>query len=66
MEKMKTMDDQDVDMINNNEEIEKRFGKLDDASDICSKNKIEITNNLSAIRPVDNDECTDDNYDIGF
>jgi len=66
MEKMKTMEDEDVDMKNNNQEIERMFGKLDDFSDICSKNKIEIANNLSAIRPVDNGECTDDNYDIGF
>ena len=66
MEKMKTMEDEDVDMKNNNQEIERMFGKLDDFSDICSKNKIEIANNLTAIRPVDNGECTDDNYDIGF
>jgi DNA-directed RNA polymerase beta' subunit len=66
MEKMKTMEDQEVDITNNNEEIEKQFGKMEDKTDICSKNKIEISNNLSAIRPVDNDECTDDNYDIGF
>jgi hypothetical protein len=53
-------------MTNNNQEIEKMFGKLEDNTDVCSKSNIEINNNLVAIKPVDNDECTDDNYDIGF
>jgi DNA-directed RNA polymerase II subunit RPB1 len=66
MEKMRDMEDQEVDMTNTNQEIERMFGKLDDRTDACSKNKIEITNNVTAIRRVDNDECGDDNYDIGF
>jgi DNA-directed RNA polymerase II subunit RPB1 len=66
MDKMRNMEDQEVDITNNKEEIEKLFGKLEDKTDICSKNNIEINNNLSAIKPVDNDECADDNYDIGF
>ena len=66
MEKMRDLEDQEVDMTNNNQEIEKMFGKLEDNTDVCSKSNIEINNNLAAIKPVDNDECTDDNYDIGF
>jgi len=66
MDKMRNMDDQEVDMTDKKQEIEKLFGKLDDRSDICSKSNIEINNNLAAMKPVDNDECTDDNYDIGF
>lgn len=66
MEKMRDLEDQEVDMTDSNKEIEKMFGKLEDNTDVCSKSNIEINNNLSAIKPVDNDECTDDNYDIGF
>jgi DNA-directed RNA polymerase II subunit RPB1 len=66
MDKMRNMDDQEVDMTDKKQEIEKLFGKLDDRSDICSKSNIEINNNLAALKPVDSDECTDDNYDIGF
>ena len=66
MEKMRDLEDQPVDTTDSNKEIEKMFGKMDDNTDVCSKNNIEINNNLAAIEPVDNDECTDDNYDIGF
>jgi len=66
MEKMRTMDDKEVDMTDSKQEIEKMFGKLEDKTDICSKSNIEINNNIGAIKPVDNDECTDDNYDMGF
>jgi len=66
MEKMRTMEDKEVDMTDKKQEIEKLFGKLEDKTDICSKSNIEIHNNLAAIKPTDNDECTDDNYDMGF
>jgi len=66
MEKMRDLEDKPVDTTDSNKEIEKMFGKMDDNTDVCSKNNIEINNNLAAIKPVDNDECTDDNYDIGF
>ena len=66
MEKMRDLEDQEVDMTDSNKEIEKLFGKMNDDTDVCSKSNIEINNNLGAIKPVDNDECTDDNYDIGF
>jgi DNA-directed RNA polymerase beta' subunit len=66
MEKMRDLEDQPVDTTDSNKEIEKMFGKIDDNTDVCSKNNIEINNNLAAIKPVDNNECTDDNYDIGF
>jgi DNA-directed RNA polymerase II subunit RPB1 len=66
MDKMRNMDDHEVDTTDTKQEIEKLFGKLEDKSDICSKSNIQINNNLSAIKPVDNDECTDDNYDVGF
>ena len=66
MEKMRDLEDQEVDMTDSNKEIEKLFGKMNDDTDVCSKSNIEINNNLGAIKHVDNDECTDDNYDIGF
>ena len=66
MDKMRNMDDQEVDTTDKKQEIEKLFGKLEDKTDICSKSNIEINNNIGAIKPADNDECTDDNYDLGF
>jgi DNA-directed RNA polymerase beta' subunit len=66
IEKMRELEDEEVDMADTNTEIEKLFGKLDDKTDVCSKNKIEIVNNISTIKAVENDECNDDDYDIGF
>ena len=65
MEKMKNMDAMDVDMRDKQEEIERLFGGLEDGADACSKNNIEIKNNLEAIQTKDKGVC-DDGYDIGF
>jgi hypothetical protein len=65
MEKMKNLEDTEVDMTKNSEEIERLFGGLEDANDMCSKNKLEIRNNISAIKQEDMGEC-DDGYDAGF
>jgi DNA-directed RNA polymerase beta' subunit len=68
MNAIRNMDDIEVDMRNKNEEIEKMFGKFEDAIDTCNKSNVEIQNNLSAIRPNDAGACvtTDDGYDVGF
>jgi DNA-directed RNA polymerase II subunit RPB1 len=66
MNKMKELDDKEVDRKDANTEIEKMFGGLDDKTDICSKNNIVINNNISTIKPNTNSECVDDDYDIGF
>jgi DNA-directed RNA polymerase II subunit RPB1 len=66
MEKIRTLDDKEVDMQDKNKEIERLFGKMEDKTDVCSKNKVEIPNNLGAMKTKDNNDCTDDNYDIGF
>jgi DNA-directed RNA polymerase II subunit RPB1 len=68
MNAIRNMDDIEVDMRNKNEEIEKMFGKFEDATDACNKSNVEIQNNLSAIRPNDAGACvtTDDGYDVGF
>jgi DNA-directed RNA polymerase II subunit RPB1 len=62
---MKNMESQDVNMKNKNQEIDKLFGKLEDSTDVCSKNNIEIKNSMSAIKQIDTGIC-DDDYDIGF
>uniref|UniRef100_A0A6C0DPK4 DNA-directed RNA polymerase n=1 Tax=viral metagenome TaxID=1070528 RepID=A0A6C0DPK4_9ZZZZ len=68
MNAIRNMDDVEVDIRNKNEEIEKMFGKFEDATDACNKSNVEIQNNLSAIRPNDAGACvtTDDGYDVGF
>ena len=66
IKKMEDMDGLEVNKKDKNEEIEKIFGGLSDTTDICSKTKLEIRNNLSAIKPVDTGDCGDDDYDIGF
>ena len=68
MNAIRNMDDVEVDIRNKNEEIEKMFGKFEDATDTCNKSNVEIQNNLSAIRPNDAGACvtTDDGYDVGF
>jgi DNA-directed RNA polymerase beta' subunit len=65
MEKMKKMDDVDVDMRNIDTEIEKEFGLIDDKTDLCSKSNIEIQNNLSTLRHTETEQ-KDDDYDLGF
>lgn len=66
MKKMEDIADMELDRKDNNQEIEKMFGGLSDKTDICSKTKLEIRNNLTAIKPVDLGECGDDGYDAGF
>ena len=68
MNAIRNMDDVEVDIRNKNEEIEKMFGKFEDATDTCNKSNVEIQNNLSAIRPNDAGACvtTNDGYDVGF
>jgi DNA-directed RNA polymerase beta' subunit len=72
MEQMNNQEDVDVDMRNDQKEIEKMFGNLEDTSEICSKKNIEIKNNLSAIHSTNLKEgengggICNDNYDLGF
>ena len=65
MDMIKNQEDQEVDMRKDQSEIDKMFGQFEDRTDICSKNHVEIRNNLSAVKPVDMGDC-DDDYDIGF
>ena len=65
MEQMKNIQQADVINKDNNKEIEKMFGSLEDSSEVCSKNSITIKNNLDAIKNSDMGIC-DDGYDAGF
>jgi DNA-directed RNA polymerase II subunit RPB1 len=65
MEQMKNYDDTEVDRTVKQDEIEKMFGGFDDNTDICSKQNVEIKNNLTALKVTDTGAC-DDDYDIGF
>jgi DNA-directed RNA polymerase II subunit RPB1 len=67
MKEMENMDDVEVNTTDEKQEIEKLFGNLEDKGDSCAKNKIEIKNNLSAIKSEDIGDCNnDDGYDMGF
>ena len=65
MEQMKNMPTVEVTKKDNNKEIEKMFGSLEDSSESCSKNSVTIKNNLDAIKKNDMGVC-DDGYDAGF
>jgi DNA-directed RNA polymerase II subunit RPB1 len=66
MKAMENMEDVEVSTKDMNKEIEKEFGGMEDKTDVCAKNKLEIKNNLSAIKQVDLGDCADDDYDAGF
>jgi DNA-directed RNA polymerase II subunit RPB1 len=68
IEKMKELDGLESNTKDSNKEIEKLFGGLEDKNDLCSKNKIEINNNLTALKREEKElgDCKDDEYDIGF
>jgi DNA-directed RNA polymerase beta' subunit len=70
MEKMKTMTAQEVDVRDKQKEIDRLFGGLEEADDMCSKANIEIKNNLEALKAMEAGEgvCDDDDdgYDMGF
>jgi DNA-directed RNA polymerase II subunit RPB1 len=66
IKKMEDMESADVNLKDKNKEIEKIFGGLTDTTDICSKTKVEIRNNLTAIQQIDLGDCGNDSYDVGF
>ena len=65
MDKIRNMEDTEVDTRDKKKEIERLFGNLEDKTDLCAKNRVEIRNNLAAIKPETMGEC-DDGYDAGF
>jgi DNA-directed RNA polymerase II subunit RPB1 len=65
MDKIRNMEDAEVDTRDKKKEIERLFGNIEDKTDLCAKNRVEIRNNLTAIKPETMGEC-DDGYDAGF
>lgn len=63
--KMASVSASEVNTIDVNQDIKKMFGGLEDKTDVCSKNNIEIQNNLATVKQSDMGGC-DDDYDIGF
>jgi DNA-directed RNA polymerase beta' subunit len=65
IEKMKKMEDVEVDIRDDAKEIESLFGKvsLTDKAGACSKLSVEIRNNLGAIKEMDMGDC-DDGYEL--
>jgi DNA-directed RNA polymerase II subunit RPB1 len=66
MVEMRNLMDAELDTHDNLTEIEKRFNVAQEKSDLCSKNQIEIRNNIVNIKAPTNLDICDDDYDIGF
>jgi len=66
MMEMRNLMDTILDTTNVQNEIEKQFGLAQEKTDMCSKNQIEIRNNIVNIKAATNLDVCDDDYDIGF
>ena len=64
MQKMIEHESAEVSRATGASDIEKMLG-ADDSSNICSKNNIEIVNNITSIKHMDMGNCEDD-YDMGL
>ena len=65
-EKMQKLIVEDIVRTDALTEIEKQFGLSVDNDDICSKQNIEINNNITNINQTTHIEDDDDDYDIGI
>ena len=66
MKEIAKLADADVTIRDDDKAIERIFGKLEDTTDVCSRNLIFIRNNVSAIHSTDSEAICQDNYDMGF
>jgi DNA-directed RNA polymerase II subunit RPB1 len=66
MPEMEKLDNAMVDVRNAGDDIEKAFNSMDDNADMCSKNKIQIRNNVVNIVGRGDDTTCNDEYDAGF
>jgi DNA-directed RNA polymerase II subunit RPB1 len=66
MTEMEKLDNAMVDVRNAGDEIEKAFNSMEDNADMCSKNRIQIRNNVVNVVGRGNDTTCDDDYDAGF
>jgi DNA-directed RNA polymerase II subunit RPB1 len=60
MSAMMTLKNADVNVDNKQNEIEKLFGTVEDKNDSCGQGKIAIRNNISTIKPTEQEFCDDD------
>jgi DNA-directed RNA polymerase II subunit RPB1 len=65
MEKMQNLDTDDITRKSRNAEINSLFGNIEDSSEPCSRNNIEISNYISNVNVPDMGIC-DDDYDMGI
>jgi DNA-directed RNA polymerase II subunit RPB1 len=66
MAEMEKLDNAMVDVRNTADDIEKAFNSMEDNADMCSKNRIQIRNNVVNIVGRGDDTTCDDDYDAGF
>ena len=66
MTEMEKLDNAMVDVRNAGDDIEKAFNSMEDNADACSKNRIQIRNNVVNIVGRGDDTTCDDDYDAGF
>jgi hypothetical protein len=65
MKEISKLADADVTIKDDDREIERMFGKMEDTAEVCARNSILIRNNISAIHQNVSEICQD-NYDMGF
>jgi DNA-directed RNA polymerase II subunit RPB1 len=66
LEKLQSVDTSDIVRKSRNDEIDSKFGKFEDATDICSRQNIEIPNYIANVKRSDMGNCEDDGYDMGI
>ena len=66
LEKMRSLENEDFEKNEDEKEIEKVFGEVEEAENMYSKSNIEIKNNISTIRNTDVTDCVDDDYEMEF
>ena len=65
MKEISKLADADITIKDDDREIERMFGKMEDSAEVCARNSIVIRNNISAIHQSASEICQD-NYDMGF
>jgi DNA-directed RNA polymerase II subunit RPB1 len=66
MERMNSIQDEETSTKDQNKEINRMFGSLEDSNASCSKKSVEIVNNVASIKQDNVNNCDDDDYDAGF
>ena len=66
MERMNSIQDEETSTKEQNKEINRMFGSLEDNNASCSKKSVEIVNNVASIKQDNVNNCDDDDYDAGF